>query len=415
MTHPSGRIACPPNANSTTPLRVAPRRALIAGAGVGGLTAAVALAQKGFKVDVFERTAVLREYGAGLQLTPNATRILERLGVLAAVRAVSMAPHAIRLLRGATGAELTRLPLEDAERRWGAPYLVVHRADLQAALAAAAGGFASIALRFGTEVAGVGVVEGGVSAGLKRGLLGMRETGEVLIGADGLRSLVRERLGLGAASAPTFSGRMAFRATVKSDRVEARWSLEEVTLRLGAKAHLVHYPLRGGSVVNLVAVIEASVRADAGEPWDGVADRGALEQAFRGWSADARALLGAADNWRAWPLFARPAIPSFSQGPIALIGDAAHPMTPFLAQGAAQAIEDAAALARRLGETSDVVAALVSYSNDRVARATRVQRDALAQGRLYHMSGPMALARDLAMRALGPNRLLRRYDWLYAA
>ena len=394
---------------------MAPRRALIAGAGVGGLTAALALAQKGFKVDVFERTPVLREYGAGLQLTPNATRILARMGVLEAVRAVAMAPRAIRLLRGANGGELTRLPLGDAERRWGAPYLVVHRADLQAALAAAAGGFASIALRFGTEVAGVGVVAEGVSAGLKRGLLTMRETGEVLIGADGLRSLVRERLGLGAAGAPTFSGRMAFRATVKSDRVEARWRDEEVTLRLGAKAHLVHYPLRGGSVVNLVAVIETSARPDAAEPWDGVADRGALEQAFHGWSADARALLGAADNWRAWPLFVRPAIPSFSQGPIALIGDAAHPMTPFLAQGAAQAIEDADALAKRLSETTDVTTALTAYSNDRVARATRVQRDALAQGRVYHMSGPMAFARDLTMRALGPDRLLKRYDWLYAA
>ena len=391
------------------------RRALIAGAGIGGLVAALALAQKGFKVDVFERVAALREFGAGLQLTPNATRILARLGILDAVRALATAPRAIRLLRGADGAELTRLPIADAERRWGAPYLVIHRADLQTVLAAAAASLPAITLHLGNEVAGIGHDGEGASIGLKRGLLTMRERGDVLIGADGLRSLVRERIGLGAAGAPTFCGRMAFRATVDARQLAARWSAEEVTLRLGAKAHLVHYPLRGGSIVNLVAVIESKGRVDSDDPWDGAADRIALEQAFRGWSQDVRALIGDADNWRAWPLFVRPPIAQFSLGPIALIGDAAHPMAPFLAQGAAQAIEDADALARRLAESNDVAAALAAYSGERVARATRVQRDALAQGRIYHMSGPMALARDLTMRALGPDRLLQRYDWLYAA
>jgi salicylate hydroxylase len=391
------------------------RRALIAGAGIGGLAAALALAQKAFKVDLFERAPALQEIGAGLQLTPNATRILARLGVLEAVRALATTPRAIRLLRGADGAELTYLPIADAERRWGAPYLVVHRADLQGALAAAAARLPAIALRLGTEVADVSVDAGGVSVGLRGALLTTRETGAVVVGADGLRSLVRESLGLAADDAPIFSGRMAFRATVPSHQVAARWRAEEVTLRLGPKAHLVHYPLRGGSIVNLVAVIEATGRGDQSDPWDGAADRAALERAFRGWSEDARALIGAAETWRAWPLFVRPPIPRFSRGPIALIGDAAHPMTPFLAQGAAQAIEDAEALARRLAETSDVAAALAAYSGDRVARATRVQRDAAAQGRIYHMSGPLAFARDLTMRALGPDRLLRRYDWLYAA
>ena len=244
----------------------------------------------------------------------------------------------------------------------------------------------------------------------------MREAGDVLIGADGLRSLVRERIGLGAADAPIFSGRVAFRATVASQCLPARWSASEVTLRLGAKAHLVHYPLRGGSIVNLVAAIESTWRGEMGDhPWDGVADRPALDRAFRDWSDDARALIGAAVDWRAWPLFVRPPIARFSLGAVALLGDAAHPMTPFLAQGAAQAIEDADALARRLAASADVANALAAYSGDRVARTTRVQRDALAQGRIYHMSGPLALARDLTMRALGPQRLLKRYDWLYAA
>ncbi len=392
------------------------RRALIAGAGIGGLAAALALARADFKVEIFERAPVLQEFGAGLQLTPNATRVLQRLGVLDAVRGLATAPRAIRILRGSDDAELARLPIEDAERRWGAPYLVIHRADLQRALAEAATRLPNVALHLGTEVAGIDADGDGVSIGLKRGLVTTREAGDVLIGADGLRSLARERIGLGAAGAALFSGRVAFRATVASQSVAARWSASEVTLRLGAKAHLVHYPLREGSVVNLVAAIESTWRGEKGDhPWDGVADRPALDRAFRDWSKEARALIGAADNWRAWPLFVRPPIARFSLGAIALLGDAAHPMTPFLAQGAAQAIEDADALARRLAASADVAKALAAYSGDRVARATRVQRDALAQGRIYHMSGPLALARDLTMRALGAERLLKRYDWLYAA
>jgi salicylate hydroxylase len=169
-------------------------------------------------------------------------------------------------------------------------------------------------------------------------------------------------------------------------------------------------------MLNLVAVIDSGWRTEKSDhPWDGAADRPALERAFADWSRETRALIGAAQDWRAWPLFHRLPLARFARGRVALLGDAAHPMVPFLAQGAAQAIEDAAALARRLGETEHVEAALAAYSGDRVARANRVQREALAQGRIYHMSGPLGLARDLAMRTLGPERLLARYDWLYAA
>ena len=392
------------------------RRALVAGAGIGGLAAALALARAGLAVEMFERAPALREFGAGLQLTPNATRILRGFDVLDAVRGLALTPRAVRILRGRDGVELTRLPLEDAERRWGAPYLVIHRADLQNALARAAAACPNIVLNLGAEVAGVSADAEGVAIGLKRGATRMRVTGDLLIGADGLRSLVRERIGLGAADASIFSGGVAFRATIDAKTLAPRWRADEVTLHLGAKAHLVHYPLRGGSIVNLVAVIEDAGRGAASDqPFDGAADIAALRRAFRDWSADARALIEAADDWRAWPLFVRPPISRFSLGPIALLGDAAHPMTPFLAQGAAQAIEDAEALARRVAQTSDATAALAAYSSDRVARATRVQRDALAQGRIYHMSGPMAVARDFTMRALGPKRLLQRYDWLYAA
>ena len=227
-----------------------------------------------------------------------------------------------------------------------------------------------------------------------------------------MRSKTRERVGAGASDALLFSGRVAFRATLPAS---ARLA-PEVTLRLGRRAHLVQYPLREASVINLVAVIEAGWRGEPpAQPWDGEADRPALERAFADWSREARALIDAPANWRAWPLYTREPLSSFSTGRVALLGDAAHPMVPFLAQGAAQAIEDAGSLARRLSETGDAPAALAAYSRDRAARATRVQREAMAQARIYHMSGPMAFARDLTMRAMGPERLLARYDWLYAA
>jgi salicylate hydroxylase len=392
------------------------RRALVVGAGIGGLAAALAMARQGFGVDVFERAPALQEFGAGLQLTPNATRALARLGALEAAREVAMAPRAVRVLRGADGGELARLPVEGAERRWGAPYLAIHRVDLHRVLAGAAAATGNVALRFGAEVAGVVSEAEAASVELQNGAVSRRESGETIVGADGLRSLVRARLGRGETDAPRFSYRVAFRATVEAGWVAPRWRENEVTLRLGPRAHLVHYPLRGGSLINLVAVIESNGLSAAGDdPWDGEADREALDRAFRDWSHDARDLIAAPRHWRAWPLMLRPPLDRFAFGRIALIGDAAHPMTPFLAQGAAQAIEDADALARRLGETGNVEAGLAAYSADRVARANRVQREATMQGRIYHLSGPFALARDLTMRALGPEGVLRRLDWLYAA
>ena len=397
------------------------RRALVVGAGIGGLAAAVALARQGFGVDVYERAPALQEFGAGLQLTPNATRALARLGALEAARQVATAPRSVRVLRGADGAELARLPVEGAERRWGAPYLAVHRVDLHRILAEAAAATGRVALHFGAEVASVASETGAATIGVERGAISQREAGETVVGADGLRSLVRARLGRGESDAPRFSYRVAFRATVEAEWVAPRWRDSEVTLRLGPRAHLVHYPLRGGALINLVAVIESNWRSARGsqttgdDPWDGEADREALARAFRDWSLDARDLIAAPKRWRAWPLMLRPPLDHFAFGRIALIGDAAHPMTPFLAQGAAQAIEDAGALARRLGETDDVEAALAAYSVDRVARANRVQREATMLGRIYHLSGPFALARDLTMRALGPEGVLKRLDWLYAA
>lgn len=191
---------------------------------------------------------------------------------------------------------------------------------------------------------------------------------------------------------------------------------EESSLWLGRRAHLVHYPLRGGSVVNVVAIVDEDFRAAQGvDFWSSPGDAAALEPRFAAWHASARALLAAASEWRKWPLFDRDPLPSWSAGRVALLGDAAHPMLPFLAQGAAQAIEDAAALGEALAQDRDIPRGLRAYQAARQARAARVQRESRRQGAIYHLGGPAAWARDSALRALGGANLLARYDWLYDA
>jgi salicylate hydroxylase len=392
------------------------RRAVIAGAGIGGLAAAVALSQAGLGVTLYERAPALEEFGAGLQLTPNATRILERLGLLGDIRAAATVPQAIVSLRGSDDTVLARMSLADAEQRWNAPYLVLHRADLQRALVDAALALPDVRLALGSTVAPIGANGDRVSVSVAREGAVLRDEADLLVGADGLRSRVRERLAAGEADMPAFTGRVAFRATLPAKEVEPRWRRAEVILRFGPNAHLVHYPLRGGSAVNLVAVIDEALSPSREvHPWDGEADRPALVRAFSGWSKSTRRLIGAAAGWRAWPLYGRPPLGAFSLGPVALVGDAAHPMVPFLAQGAAQAIEDAGALGAALTQDRSIPEALADYSRLRVARATRVQTEARRQGEIYHMRPPAAFARDAAMLLMGPERLKTRYDWLYAA
>ncbi len=191
---------------------------------------------------------------------------------------------------------------------------------------------------------------------------------------------------------------------------------DESSLWLGERAHLVHYPLRGGAVVNVVAIVDEDFRGSGGDEfWSCPGDAAALEARFSYWHASARDLLAAASDWRKWPLFDCDPLASWTAGRVALLGDAAHPMPPFLAQGAAQAIEDAAALGRALARGRDIEQGLAAYQAARQARAARVLRESRRQGAIYHLSGPAAFLRDAALQALGGARLLARYDWLYDA
>ena len=386
---------------------------LIAGAGIGGLTAALALSRVGLDVVIIERAQHLAAIGAGLQLSPNATRVLRRLGVLDAIAAKATRPAGIRVRSARSGRVLAYMPLEDAERRWGAPYLVALRADLQTVLADAVEADPGISLRLGTELAGFAMTAQGVKASLRHGAITRTLDADALIGADGIRSTVRARLAAGSADVARETGRTAWRALVDATAVSPARPSAETGVWLGRDAHLVHYPVEGGRLINVVAITREGTPSDPDATWAKPGDAAVVRSRFADWHATAQALVAAAPSWTTWPLFDRAPLAKWSAGPIALLGDAAHPVLPFLAQGAAQAIEDAAALAEACASTPAIAEAFDRYSRARRPRAARVQDASRRLGRVYHLGGAAALARNATMSLVGGGGLLARYDWLY--
>jgi salicylate hydroxylase len=387
----------------------------VAGAGIGGLAAALALAETGARVTVYERAEALEPVGAGVQLSPNAALVLRRLGVLDALRARATEPAEVLIRRGRDGAALARVPLADAETRYGAPFLVTLRADLQAALLARAVAHPAVTLVFGRGVSGYDRTAGGVL--LRFGPEGPPPAAHgAAVAADGIRSAIRRQMSGPARDDAAAFGRTAWRALVPGTAAEADALVARSNLWLGPRAHLVHYPVGAGAVVNLVAIVDDGAAPDDPAAWSVPGDAPELERRFAGWALPARRLLAAAPAWRKWPLFDRPPLARWCDGPVALLGDAAHPMLPFLAQGAAQAIEDAAALADAVSRSpGDLGAAMAAYAAARGPRTARVQAESRRQARVYHLAPPASLMRDFVLSRVGPDRLVARFDWLYDA
>ena len=391
----------------------ASRTIIVAGAGIGGLTAALAVAAGGFDVIVVEKAARLEEAGAGLQLSPNASRVLIGLGLHERLAAAAIAPDAVSILSAGRG-ELVRLPLgEAASRRAGAPYWVMRRADLQAALLARVTEHPGIALRLGCQFESFDDRADDVSVGLRDADGLSQRPALALIGADGVWSAVRGQLF--PDTQPEATGLIAWRGTVDADLLPHDAMPPRVQLWMGPDAHLVAYPISGGRRINMVAI----AAGDLSNPgWSAPGDAADIRRLFsRRWPAAARGMIGAVAGWTRWALVTMPDGGVWTKGAVALLGDASHAMLPFAAQGAGMAIEDAAVLAKCLGRAddpiSDIPAALARYASLRRARVGRVQRTARQSGRIYHLRGPMALARDLAIQAIGARRLHARQDWIY--
>ena len=393
---------------------------IIVGGGIGGLSLALALAQQGIGVVVFEQAGALEAVGAGLQLGPNATRILEGWGLGAALRHVSVEPIRAEVRDAASGATLVVNRLgADAEARWGGAYRVLSRTALQGLLAEAVAGEALVELRLGRRIVSVrsesgqsesGQTESGQSESAQAVAVlddGQTVEGEVLFGCDGLHSVVRAAI---AGPDPArYTGQTAWRGLARMDLADT----PKVEVWTGPNRHFVRYPV-GGGLANMVAVVEAP---EAGiESWAREGEAGELAAAFADWPEPVRATLAAVERpWRS-ALYDRPPLARWTAGRLALLGDAAHPMLPFLAQGAAMAIEDAEVAAQALAGGGDVAAALAAYADARRARTAKVQAWSRRNARLFHL--PSFAARGV-FGAAGVFDRVRgvdgeaRFDWLY--
>lgn len=378
---------------------------VIAGGGIAGLTAALALARRGLRSVLHERVEAFTEVGAGLQISPNAFRVLDALGLGAAIAAKGTAPEAVDL-HGLDGRVLASIPLgETAVTRWGAPYFVLHRADLIAILAEAAEAEPAITLVRGVEVEDFAETPAGVTVSTTAGTV----EGEALIAADGVWSRLRPRMpGPRSTARPT--GKLAYRTLIPADAVAPPMRGDRVHAHLAPGAHVVRYPILGGRFMNVVAVAASGWFV---EDWAAPAGAPEIEALSKDFDKPLRDLLLSAPNWTRWPLSTVDASGSWTAGRVALIGDAAHASLPFAAQGAALAIEDAAVLAARLAAGPTVGKALAAYEAERRHRAVAVQKASARNGEIYHLSGIAAKTRNLTLSMLPRGALMEQLDWIY--
>ena len=386
------------------------RPILIAGGGIGGLAAAIGLAQKGFPVLVLEKARQLGEIGAGIQLGPNAFHAFDYLGVGETARKMAVYVDSLRLMDALTADEICRIPLGEAFRaRMGNPYAVVHRGELHGVFLEACEAHPLVELRTSSAVAGYAQDGGSATAILESG---ERVTGRALIGADGLWSPVRAQLvGDGA---PRVSGHTTYRSVIPVDEMpeDLRWNA--ATLWAGPRCHIVHYPLSGWKLFNLVV----TYHNDAPEPVAGKpVSHDEVRRGFEHVAPMARQVIEKGQEWKLWVLCDREPVANWVDGRVALLGDAAHPMLQYMAQGACMAMEDAVALAHEMQAAGgDVEKALPAYNARRALRTARVQLQSREVGaHVYHPAGAHAELRNAVMRAKAPEDWYDAVDWLYGS
>lgn len=384
-----------------------PAHILVIGAGLGGLTAATCLRRAGYDVTVCEQAPALGEVGAGIQIGPNAVKVLRQLGVSEALEAVAVRPETLDVRDWQSGVIINSITLgETYERTYNAPYYHVHRADLHALLVDAFEALAPGCIRLNAQC--VAVEDLGTQTRV-RFADGSALEGDVLVGADGIHSAVRTCMF--GPEQPRFTGMVAFRGTVPLDRippglVERRgynWS--------GPHHHFVHYLLKSGTLVNCVGVCEQDDWRI--ESWSEEGDLNELRAEFAGWHDTVQGLINGMDRCFKWALYDRDPLPQWAQGHITLLGDACHPMLPFLAQGACMAIEDGYVLAHCLRMHDDVPAALSAYEALRKPRVSRVQLGARERGKRLHLADPDAVTARNARNAEDPELRRREMDWIY--
>ncbi|AQH04813.1 salicylate 1-monooxygenase (plasmid) [Burkholderia sp. KK1] len=381
----------------------------VIGGGIGGVALTGALARQGIEVRLFERASVFGDVGAGIQMTPNAVKVLNALGAGDALREAAFVPQAIVGRNWETARENFRIPLaSECQALYGAPFYHVHRADLHRILTTLVPAGAA---RLSTSCIDVRQEAGSAVAVFDDG---SEFEADLIVGADGVRSIVRTTLF--GEEAPRFTGNMCFRAVVPFDEMPAFVSPDS-SFWLGPHAHVVTYYVRGGAAVNIVAVAETQSWVE--ESWNAKSSRDELLATFEGWHPNLQRLFERADSVFKWGLFDRDPMRTWSRGNVTLLGDAAHPMLPFLSQGAAMAIEDGYVLARSLGaHGADIASALRDYEAERLPRTSRVQLESRERGKTYHLPSAFAQTkRDLIYKFksyLNPQASGIQANWVYA-
>lgn len=389
------------------------KQVLIAGGGIGGLAAALAISRSGHDVRVFERAAIFSEVGAGLQLGPNVVRVLHHWGLAVPLAEVASFPDQLLARCARSGKLLGQLRLGEAiAQRYGAPYACMHRADLHDVLLGAVQQHASTILHLGRPLLRFTQTPQAVVAETDDGV---PVEADLLVGADGLWSVVRQQL-LGDGP-PRRSGHLAYRALVPQADLPQHLRSRDITVWLGSRLHVVQYPVRGGEWLNVVAIVHGDGSAHS-DGWDQGANAADLAAVLTGSSAALLDLIHSIADWRLWPVCERAPMRGAYQhavGRVALLGDAAHPMRPYLAQGAGMAIEDAAALGQVLqlahDRAFDMPMLLQRYALNRWQRNARVQARAVRNGQIFHADGIVRWGRDAAMKLLGEKLL--DMPWLY--